>query len=178
MVTRGALIDDIFIREGDRYAVVDQPTGRGGITLPVLVDFYKDMVPSQVPDLSTLQNLTHQDARGIVDWKLTQLEKSMGLVAVRFEPLRLHLLDFAYNSGQSRALRWLQRSLRVPRTGVMDGLTVSKLAASDQWLIHHVLLFARLQMIDAATDAGGSVDKKYEEGLENRTLSFSLLDIP
>jgi hypothetical protein len=32
-------------------------------------------------------------------------------------------------------------------------------------------------MIDMSTD-GGSIDKRFEEGLENRALTFSLLEVP
>lgn len=179
--TLQSLIDDIFIREGDRYAEppkIDQPTGRGGITLQAYQRFCDAMQPGRRVTKLDLAGLSHEDARAIVQWFLFELNREMGLDAVKFEHLRLHLLDWGYNSGGPLALRWLQRVLQVPRTGAMDVATVLKLGQSDLWLVHHALAFARLLMIDMATDPGGSVDAKFEEGLENRALSFSLLQIP
>ena len=178
--TLQSLIDDIFIKEGDVYAEpprIDQPTGRGGITLRTYQRFCDAMQPSRRVTALGLQGLTHEEARAIIQWLLEALSQEMGLSAVTFEPLRLQLLDFGYNSGGALALRWLQRVLRVQRTGVIDASTGIALKC-DQWLVHQALIAARLQMIDLATGQGGSVDAKFEEGLENRALTFSLLQVP
>lgn len=181
MIAREQLIDEVFRKEGDTYGdqhsspPIDQPTGRGGIILPTLSTYL-----GRPATIAELKNLTHDQARTIVDWKLGQIERSMGLTFIPYEPLKLQLIDFGYNSGEGRALRWLQRVLQVPRTGHMDYATVHRLTelTEDLFLVHQALIAARLQMIDLATDPGGSVDHTYEEGLENRALTFSRLEVP
>jgi lysozyme family protein len=177
-MTLDRVIDDVFAREGDRYAdehttpPIDQPTGRGGITLETL-SAYRGW-RCTVDDLKAL---THTEARAVVRWLLERLLHEARLSEIPFEPLRLQMLDFAYNSGPALAYRWLQRVLRVPRTGRLDDASLGALYATSLWLVHQALIAARLQMIDVSTD-GTSIDKKYEEGLENRALTFSLLEIP
>jgi lysozyme family protein len=177
-ITLERLVDDVFRKEGDTYGdettvpPIDQPTGRGGITLEALTA-YRGW-PCTVEDLKAL---SHAEARDVVRWLLLRLLNEARLSEIPFEPLRVQMVDFAYNSGPALAYRWLQRVLRVPRTGRLDDATISALYGSSLWLVHQALIAARLQMIDRAT-VGGAIDKKYEEGLENRALTFSLLDVP
>ena len=177
-MTEDDLIRDIFAKEGDRYGdattspPIDQPTGRGGITLKTLTDYLGH--PAEVADLKAL---THDQAAQILDWKIRQLAEVFHLDTITFEPLRLQVIDFAYNSGPGLAIRWLQRCLRVPRTGLIDGLTRSALMDQDLWLVNQALVGARLQMIDLWTDALAQ-RKAWEEGLESRGLAFSLLEVP
>ena len=92
---------------------------------------------------------------------------------VQDEALRVQLIDFAVNSGSSLALRWLQRTLAVPVTGVMDPLTVRVVNSYPGHLVNKALCCARLFMLDWATDPGGSIDESFEEGLESRALALS-----
>jgi lysozyme family protein len=188
VITEERLIDDTFVREGDAYGdehtvpPIDQPTGRGGIVLETLKAFIVATGSPLAPTLETLKALTHAQAREIVRWKLRQLARQHGIDQIPFEPLRLQVLDWAYNSGAPLAIRWLQRVLGVPRTGRMDPVTVAAVKFPDiarvpTWMSES-LVAARLRMIDMATDPSGRVDHKFEEGLENRALSFSMLDVP
>lgn len=174
------IVEDIFKREGDLYAEpprIDQPTGRGGITLPVLQAFMraKTGVSTLIAIVDDLRNLTHDQAREVVQWNLEQVAATMGLEKLNYHPLKLQLLDFGYNSGEARAIRWLQRVLHTAVTGKMDANTLAVLGQCSPWLVHHALIAARLQMIDRWGDA--PEHKKYEEGLENRALSFSQLTV-
>lgn len=183
-MTEERLIDDVFGKEGDTYGdqttspPIDQPTARGGITLATLQEYYDAKEPGRRATVLELKQLSHPQARVIVRWKLARVATKAGLDVIAFAPLKLQLVDFAYNSGEGLALRWLQRVLRVPRTSKMDAATVDALVKVDQWLVNQALIAARLQMIDGATDPGGKVDKRYEEGLESRALTFSLLEVP
>jgi lysozyme family protein len=189
-VTRAELVDAIFEKEGDAYGdqhttpAVDQPTARGGLTLPVVRSYCLAHSLPQ-PTIETLRAMSHATAREIVDWSLGQLARSAGLDRITFEPLRNQLIDFAYNSGAPLAIRWLQRALRVERTSRMDAATIATLERSDLWLVHHVLAFGRLLMIDMWSDPDPTrtkdanvLRKNLEEGLENRALKFSLLAVP
>jgi lysozyme family protein len=177
-MTLDDLVADIFQKEGDTYGdetthpPIDQPTGRGGITLDTLTEYLGH--PADVADLKAL---THDQAAQVVKWLLQQIVTTNHFEVLTFEPLRLQVIDFAYNSGPALAIRWLQRCLRCPRTGVMDGMTRSSLLDLDQWLINQALVGARLQMIDRWTDANAQ-RKAWEEGLESRGLRFSLLEVP
>ncbi len=190
MRTEDDLIDDIFVREGDRYGdpttrpPIDQPTARGGVVLGTLQD-YLDAHGGGIATIEQLQTLTHVAAAEIIRWKLRQIGREALIDAIDFEPLRLQMIDFAYNSDAPLAMRWLQRVLRVPRTGRMDEPTLSALDGSDLWLVHQALIAARLQMIDLWSDPDPTRPKdvnvrrkQFEEGLENRALTFSLLAVP
>jgi len=176
-VTEEQLVDDVFDKEGQKYGdahtvpPIDQPTAPGGIILATLSDYL-----GRPATLEELRALTVQSARPIVRWKLRQIAIRHGLMAIGFEPLRLQMTDFCYNSGPGIAIRWLQRVLRVAADGIIGPATNAALERSDPWLVHQALIAARLQMIDLWTDAAVK-RKAWEEGLENRALKFSLLPV-
>jgi lysozyme family protein len=187
-MTEDQVIDGVFAREGDTYGdqrtrpPIDQPTARGGIILATLLAFVAATRSPLPPTVETLKTMTHPQAREIVRWMLRELARQHGLDQIPYDALRHQAVDWAYNSGPGIAIRWLQRVLGVPRTGRMDAVTVAAVKYPDAkrvpvWLSES-LLAARLRMIDMVTDPGGKVDHKYEEGLENRALSFSLLEVP
>jgi lysozyme family protein len=177
-VTEADLIEDIFRKEGVRYGdttttpPIDQPTGPGGITLPTMTAYLGR--PATVADLKAL---TKETATPVVRFALRMVAIDQGFTTIQYEPLRLQLIDFAYNSGPALAIRWLQRVLRVARSGKFDAGTNWAVQRQDAFLVHQALIAARLQMIDMSTDTG-TIDKKFEEGLENRALTFSQLEVP
>ena len=182
-MTEDQLIDDVFHKEGRKYGdkntvpPIDQPTAAGGIVLDTLQDYVQATGAPLEVSVATLKNLTSETARPIVQWKLQQVAKRYQIDKIEYEPLRLQMIDFAYNSG-SFAVRWLQRVVRVTPDGVMGQKTLTIVNGSDGWLVHHALIGARLQMMDMWTDADQR-RKVWEEGLENRALTFSmLLELP
>jgi lysozyme family protein len=176
-------VDQLFRSEGTTYGdpttspPIDQPTGAGGITLPVLKAYSAAQGIPLADPLKTLKQLTRVTATPIVRWKLLQDAKKNRFDEIVYEPLRWQMMDFAYNSGPSLAIRWLQRVLRVPRSGVMDAATFTALNASDPWLVNEALVGARLQMVDRWTDSDKRA-KAWEEGVESRGLLFSQLQVP
>lgn len=177
-MTEEQLIDGIFAREGDEYGdqttdpPIDQPTGRGGITLATMRAYLGR--PATIEDLKAL---THDDARRIVQWVIDNLVRTYQLDAIAFEPLRVQLIDFAYNSSAALAIRWLQRCLQVPRTSIMDGPTRLALQDAPPFLLNQALIAARLEMITRSVDSH-RIAERFDEGLEHRALSFSLLQVP
>ena len=182
-MTDDDLVAAIFVREGDRYGdtttrpPIDQPTARGGITLAVLRAYIVATTSPLAGTVTTLKALTREQAEDIVRWNLRTESAINKFDQIAFEPLRLQMIDFAYNSGAALAIRWLQRVLRVPRTGTMDAATFAALEAFDPWLVNQALVGARLEMIERWTD-GNAQAKAWEHGLEKRGLSFSLLEVP
>lgn len=176
-MTEDELIDSVFEKEGVTYGdptthpPIDQPTGAGGITLPTMTDFLGHKVT-----VEDLKALTKETARPVVKWKLRTLAVESGISKIDFEPLRLQMMDFAYNSGAPLAIRWLQRVVRVAVDGKMGHGTLFALSKQDGFLVNQALIAARLQMIDMWTDAEAK-RKVWEEGLESRALSFSLLEV-
>jgi lysozyme family protein len=177
------LVESVFAKEGvtygdkDTHPPIDQPTGAGGITLDSLHAFIAATASPLAPTIATLRLLTKETAAPIVRWQLQNLSTQARLDVIVFEPLRLQMIDFAYNSGPALAVRWLQRVLRVPRTGHIDEMTETALRNDDPWLVNQALVGARLQMIDMWTDSHAQA-KAWEEGLESRGLSFSQLEVP
>lgn len=100
---------------------------------------------------------------------------------IPYEPLRVQLIDFGVNSGPTRAIRWLQRVVRMRDvTGQLDAATVTILQGMALApysillpLVNDALVAARVYMIDQSVDQG-LMRKIDEEGVESRALSFFL----
>ena len=173
-MTEDELIEDVYDKEGRVYGdahthpPIDQPTAPGGIILDTLSAYL-----GRPATLRELQGLTLDTSRPVVRWKLREVQRTLGIEALPYEPLKLAIVDFYYNSG-TYAIKWLQRVLRVEPDGVVGPQTLDALWAQDAWLVHHAYLLARLQMVDMWTDAEAK-RKQWEEGLENRVLKFSQL---
>ncbi len=179
-MTEDDLLDAIGQREGLTYAeppAIDQPTSAYGLILPAVQAWAKQCAPGVLIGVDTLRTMPAVKAREIARWHLRDLAEREGLNQIQDEDLRLQMLDFAYNSGAPRAIRWLQRVLQLPRTGRMDDVTRVNLPYNNPGLVHHALIGARVQMIHRAV-AEGTIDKKFESGLLTRALSFSRLEVP
>lgn len=193
-MTADEVIDGLLQREGGWRGSVQRPDGtwdpptNKGITLPTLQRYHEQYLgwPASNP-------LTVQDLRDLTDELAVRIytvlfidEPGFTPENIPFEPLRVQLIDFGVNSGPERAVRWLQRVLRIPVTGKIDDATRSAL---DAWhvineesrdffelyyaLVNDALVAARSYMIDQAVDQG-AIRRQDEEGLESRALSFFL----
>lgn len=167
-------IDDLiaatFDREGRSYAAppdIDQPTAAGGITLPVLEQFL-----GRPATISDLKALTVATATPIVRWQIDQAMTRYRFHRIVFEPLRVQLFDFGYNSGYERAIKWLQRMAGVPEAAVDGVLGDHTLLALDRWppvLINNALAAERAYLA-----MNGAVAAKYAAGVARRALDFVL----
>lgn len=186
-MTLDDVVAGVFDREGDTYAdrstvpPADQPTARGGLILPTLQRYIAATNAALTPTVSQLRSLTHDQAAAIIRWVLEGIVAEGHLDQIGFEPLRWQVADFAYNSGTARAIRWLQRVLGVPDTGVLDAMTVGALKFpydKDRiplW-IHESLIAARILMVESAVDSG-AVGSTFERGLARRAEKLSLLSV-
>lgn len=177
-VTEDQLVEATIDKEGRTYGdqtthpPIDQPTAPGGVILNTLSAYL-----GRQASLAELKALTVRTARPIVLWELRQLAVAFRLNLIAFEPLRVQMLDWAYNSGPGTAIKWLQSVLRVDIDGTIGPLTLAALNRQDPWLVNQALVGARLQFIDRWTDKAKQ-RMAWEEGLESRGLLFSLLEIP
>jgi lysozyme family protein len=119
------------------------------------------------PELD-IKNLTREMAKAIY---VREYVEAPGFLHISDDALRAQLVDFGVNSGPARAIRFLQRLLRVEPTGILDGVTISTLWKHDPLLLNDALAGARAKFIDELTDARPEM-KKFEEGLESRALDF------
>lgn len=183
------ILDDLLAREGGWRDQVTRPDGsvdpatHRGITLLTL-KYYRERylgTPRSETTEADLRALTDAEARQIYAILYVQ-EPGFTEANIPFEPLRVQLVDFGVNSGSERAIRWLQRVLRLEPTGRMDGLTRVRLETLRDHplgervllpLVNDALVAARSYMIDALVD-GGQMRKADEEGVESRALSFFL----
>lgn len=177
------LVADTFVREGDTYGdqttkpPIDQPTARGGIILATLRDYVIATRSTLPVTVATLKTMTRAQAEDIVRWALNRIVWQNKLHLIPFEPLRLQMIDFCFNSGPGTAWKWLQSCLRVEPDGDPGPLTIEALTHEDLWLVNQALVGARLQFVDRWTDRSAQ-RRAWEEGLESRGLLFSLLEIP
>lgn len=189
-MTTDEILDGLLAREGLHRAQVTRPDGtidpetNRGITWPVFQRYYRehDLGPATREKFLAL---TAGEAKAIY-YTLFISDPGFTRENVPYEPLRVQLIDFGVNSGPERAIRWLQRVLRIPPTGVLDQTTQRTL---DDWhrvdlesqqffdtyygLVNDALVAARSYMIDQAVDQG-IMRKQDEEGVESRALSFFL----
>src|SRR5262249_20903916 len=120
-MTTDDLVEQRLDFEGRVYAeppAIDQPTGPGGVTLSTLAAWRRQ--PVSVADLRAL---TVDEAALILRAAIQRDLVQYGFDQITFEPLRVQCLDYAWNSGSERAIRWLQRTLGIAEsavTGVFD----------------------------------------------------------
>lgn len=193
-MTADAIIDGLLQREGGWRDAVPRPDGswdpatNKGITLPTLQAWWVRSRPEghYVPGLEELRALTDEEAAQIYTWMFV-IDPGFTKENIPFEPLRVQLIDFGVNSGPERAVRWLQRVLRLPAAevdGILGPKTIKRVQSLCQLvvqgdvpfgaaLVNDALVAARSYMIDQAVDQG-AIRKQDEEGLESRALSFFL----
>src|SRR3990167_148442 len=180
-MTADEIVGGILQREGGwRDAktrpdgTVDPPTNRG-ITLPTLQAYYKQYVDASVV-------VTDANLRELSTDLATRIYTSMFVDApgftpanIPFEPLRVQLIDFGVNSGPARAVRWLQRVLRLVPTGRLDQPTVVTLGryipmmdGHGGAILHDALVAARSYMIDQLEDHGQLRSADEERSEERR----------
>lgn len=176
-MTTEEIIAGVIAREGQEYT--NHPADKGGptrfgITLATLRAYHQNnsLTAQDVMELDEVHAALIYHQKFVVDPGFTQQN-------VPYEPLRVQLIDFGVNSGPERAVRWLQRVLRIDADGVLGPATRGKLryyhldVDHGLALVNDTLVAARSYMIDTATDHG-TVSKPFEEGLESRALSFFL----
>lgn len=172
-MTELELINDLLTREdGYQQDPADRGNAGGGATNWGITartwGLYKAL--GRQATRAEIKAITREQA---VEFYQGDLRKSPFTRLVAFEPLRVQLFDFAINSGQERAIRWLQRAIGVPVSSTLDERTLAAIAAYPGRLTNNALVAARLKMIDGWTDDDRS-QKPLEEGVESRALSFFL----
>lgn len=164
-MTTDELIADTLNREG---GYVNNPADKGGPTAfgvtAAAWGAYRRLQRHATPE--EMQAMTHADAAGFY---FAQLQASpFGVLA---DPLRAQIFDFGVNSGEARATRWLQRTLCVPVTGVMDARTLQAVRASSVLLVNNALVAARIRMYrDIASN--DPTQRQFLDGWISRAMSF------
>src|SRR6266849_5628768 len=120
-MTEDQFLDNLGKLEGLTYSEppqIDQPTASYGVTLPVLHDYR-----GHGCTVADLKALSVQEAREIARWEMRRALTLYRFDELADEHLRTQLVDFAYNSGPERAIRWLQRAFGIPLAQVTNHLT-------------------------------------------------------
>lgn len=167
-MTEDQFLDSLGQREGLRYSEPpqnDQPTAPYGITLRALT-----ADAGHPCTVTQLRALTAPEAREVARRALRRDVVRFGFAQIADEALKTQLIDFAYNSGPARAIRWLQRAISVPSTGRLDAETLRALAAFGP-PANNALALARVEMIRGAV-RDGAISAKFERGLVARAQSF------
>lgn len=167
------LLDDVVAatlqREGLRYTEPpenDQPTGVGGITLAALAAYQ-----GSPATIAQLKALTIDDASAIIRKRFEDDLGRLHFAQIGYEPLRVQMLDFAYNSGEARAVRWLQRTVGLAGlfvTGQMDDRTWRAMAGISSVLLNNALAATRAH----AAIGGGVADVHLQAGVMRRAIEF------
>lgn len=175
MITERDFVEGLFDREGRVYAdehsspPTDQPTGPGGITLPVLSAWRGR--PCTIADLKAL---TLGEATDVLLAGVRKDLRAYRFDMIGYEPLRLQMLDFSWNSGAERAVRWLQRTIALPPalvTGQMDERTSMKLAGLPGDLLPAINNALAAERAHAAWH-GAVKDPELQTGVAKRAISF------
>lgn len=171
-MTEDQFIEATLDREGRQYAEppqIDQPTGPGGITLPVLSKWR-----GRLCTVDDLRTLTVDESRAILRARIRQALSALHFDRIAFEPLRYQMLDYAWNSGEERAVRWLQRTAGLPEaqvTGVVDDRTIAAVQAYPPALLNNALAASR-----AHAAWHGGTGEQFAAGVARRAIEF-VIDI-
>lgn len=163
-MTLDELVEATFNREGRVYALVDQPTGPGGVTLPAL-SVYRGH-PCTVEDL---KNLSLIEAAALIKARFQRDLVLYHFDQIVYEPLRTLLLDTEYNSGEGHAVRWLQALLGVDQDGALGPKTLNIINSQPSWSLL-TNAYVALRAHKALTG-----DPRYTNGLLRRAISFTVL---
>lgn len=167
-MTAATVIADILRREG---GFVNHPADRGGptkygITAATLGAWRGLNRPATAAEVAAL---TEDEAA--LFYRQRVIDRSL-FAGVSFEPLRLQLIDFGVNSGNERAVRWLQRAMGLPpESDTLTERLLARVNAAPGVLLNNALVAARLRMVDDWTD-DDPTQKDFEEGVESRALTF------
>ncbi len=137
------LIDDIIQKESDKFTDLSADRGgptKYGITAKTLGRWRALGRPATREEV---KKLSREEAVEI--YKQFYI-KDPGFVSQRFkyEPLRVHLIDFGVNSGSGAAVFAMQVILKVPADGVFGPMTQKALDQADQKKVHTKLVKARI----------------------------------
>ena len=167
-MTEDELIDGILEREG---GFVNDPVDHGGVTnfgiTAAAWGQYKQL--NRPGTAAEMKAITREDA---IEFYRQKYIVNSAFKAVAFEPLRAQLIDFAVNSGETRATRWLQRTIGLQATGTLDPATLSALNALPPSLVNNALVAARVAMYQSIVQSEPT-QIKFLHGWINRAVSFS-----
>lgn len=172
-MTEDELVEAMFDREGREYAEppqIDQPTAAGGITAAMLAEDSGLPVADVTP--AALRAVTVERAREIIKRQVRRMVSEQRFSRIAFEPLRVQLIDFAWNSGAERAVRWLQRTVGLREefvTGRIDDRTLVALDRYPPVLVNNALAASRAR----AAFHGGTAPK-FAAGVARRALEFAI----
>lgn len=168
-MTEDDFLDQLAAREGTRYAAppaMDQPTGPYGVTLPTLTRWR-----GRVCTVEDLKALTATEGREIARAGVRSALSALHLDRIPFAPLRYQLLDFGWQSGTERAIRWLQRTVGLPEAqcdGILGDRTIGALQRFPPALINNALAAER-----AHADYHGAIPQgTLQAGAAHRALEF------
>jgi len=164
-MTRADFLALLEKEEGTVFRVVDQPTGPLGVTLPMLSRWR-----GHTCTVDDLKALTLDDAKQLLSSHIDQTLKLLGFDRILFEPLRYQLLDFGWQSGEERAVRYLQRSVGLSDmnvTGIIDDRTIAALNTLPPILVNNDIAARR-----AHADYTGAVAPAYAAGTAHRAIMF------
>lgn len=174
-MTEDAIIDEVLDRERGLREAVTRPDGSvdpvtlDGITAVTLGEWRALGRPATRAELLAM---SMEERRAI--YRARYIERpGFTPEAIPDDDLRAQVIDFGVNSGPARAVRYLQRLVHVPVTGVMDPATVEWLRTHRGylWLVHDALAAVRGRMVVGAVEAG-RIRRADERGLVRRALSF------
>lgn len=174
-MTEAEILDGVLDRERGLREAVQRPDGSVD---PLTLDGITTVTLGEWRGLG--RPATRAELLAMTPEECTAIYRRRYIEAPGFTPeaipddgLRVQLIDFGVNSGPARAVRYLQRLMRVPVTGGMDAATVEWLRTHRGylWLLHDALAAVRGRMVVGAVEAG-RIRRADERGLVRRALSF------
>lgn len=154
------IIDEIEEREG-RDKVTNDPDDSGGRTQYGISE-------QSHPEAWLDGKVTEPEARAIYSLEYI-IEPRFH--KIEFEPLRNQLIDFGVNSGQTRAVRFLQTILSVEKDGVIGPATLTALSKRNPKQINNLLVSMRKAFYYKLVEAKPS-NRKFLKGWLKRADSF------
>lgn len=176
-MTETEIFDGLLAREGGLRDAVKRPDGSvdpltyRGVTVNTL-GLWRQL--GRPATRAELLGMTDAETRAI--YRVLYIDgPGFTPTLVPYEPLRLQLVDFGVTSGPERAVRWLQRLLRLPVTSRLDPVTVEWLRshAGYLWLVNEGLAAVRAYMVTASVD-DGTIRREDERGLLRRAASLTV----
>lgn len=166
MTRASTVIDEVILREGDRYT--NHPSDRGGPTKYGITQRTLSAYRGQPVTPEDVENLTVTEARNVY---FALYVRSPGFSKIINDDIMGLAVDCGVLHGTDRTIRWLQKIVGVKQDGILGPVTADAINRFDKKSLYNALISERVRFIGSIITRDPS-QAVFAAGWLNRAMSF------